>query len=379
MAGIYCHIPFCEKKCIYCDFYSITTDFDFNTFTDFILEEINLSRKLNISDPVETIYFGGGTPSLLSQKHFEKIIEAINKNFHLSTNPEITIEVNPGTVNFQKLDDFRRIGINRISIGVQSFFDTDLKFLSRIHNSEQALKCIDDARKAGFENLGIDLIFAVPTQTSYSWEQNLLQAVKLKPEHLSVYNLSVEKNTPLHQMIENKETSLVSETVERKMFEIAIERLTSAGFCHYEISNYAKPGFESKHNSNYWNHSNYLGIGPAAHSYMNGKRWWNVNSLPEYYARIGSGDLPILESEKLSKKQIINEMIMLGLRTNGANFTKMKFEYGFDYKMQLQSLIDNLVEDKLAILKEGVLILTKNGILICDEISRMLISNLEIK
>lgn len=377
MAGLYLHIPFCEKKCIYCDFFSVESVNNFDVFSEILIKEIQMYKNNLTQESVETIYFGGGTPSLLNPKHFEKILSAIYNQFSLTNNPEITVEVNPGTVNYKKLSDYKKIGINRLSVGVQSLVDEDLRFLTRIHNVADVVNCIDDARKAGFDNLGIDLIFAVPTQTLKSWENILDEAIKLEPDHISVYNLSVEKDTPLAEIVKNKKASLLGEEIESKMFVMAVEKLTSSGFMHYEISNYAKPDFESKHNCNYWNHSNYLGFGPSAHSYWNTKRWWNIDTLAKYYSRISSGILPIKGNEDLTRHQLISEMIMLGLRTRGVNFHHLKLKYKYDYKTQLQKSIAYLLTSNLAVLENEVLSLTRKGILICDEISKMLISDID--
>ncbi|MFH1386065.1 MAG: radical SAM family heme chaperone HemW [bacterium] len=305
MTALYIHIPFCKKKCNYCDFVSyagkeglidayiealckeITTS---PLSSDFVgihspLHKVERGGTNEVSDGVRTIYFGGGTPTLLEPKHFEKILSSIPYPLP----PEISLESNPGTANKEKLKAFHDLGINRLSIGVQSFNDQHLKTLGRIHDSKIALQFYHDARKAGFTNINLDLMFALPDQTLEEWQADLQTAIDLKPEHLSTYNLQIEEGTPLflhptvYGLPPTQETELA-------MYQHTIETLTSAGYHHYEISNFAKPGFECQHNINYWKNGNYIGIGAGAHSHVNGRRWANTNSIEEYI-RSASGDM----------------------------------------------------------------------------------------
>lgn len=376
MAGIYLHIPFCERKCIYCDFYSETQHNDHSIFVKFLLKEIELNSDYHNFEEIQTIYFGGGTPSLLHSSQISEIINTIHKKFKTNQQAEITLEVNPGTVDLQKLKEYQKSGINRLSIGVQSFNDDDLKFLSRIHSVADAERCIFDAKEAGFQNIGIDLIYALPTQTIESLLYNLQKAIEAKVNHISAYSLIVEEGTPLHHLVKNQKVRTADEAVETQMMDITIDVLKSAGFENYEISNFAKPGYESKHNSNYWNHSNYLGFGPSAHSFWENKRWWNIDTIFSYYSRLENNMLPISETESLSSEQLINEKFMLGLRSKGVDFKKLKEEFNHDYKLQFGSLIDNLTSNQLASFDSDRLKLTKNGIMIADEISRMFFANL---
>lgn len=377
MAGIYIHIPFCKKKCFYCDFYSITDEQTIGTYIQFLLKEIDLYRHYFKAEPIESIYLGGGTPSLLHPSAVTEVLNKIYSYFLIKKNVEITLEINPGTVDAQKLIDYRQVGVNRLSIGVQSFHDEDLIFLTRIHNSLDALRCYDDARKAEFKNVSIDLIFGLPTQTKGSWNDNLNKALELLPEHISAYSLIMEEGTPLFKLVKSKQVTVVSEEIESEMMNLTIERLTSRGYNHYEISNYAKPGFESIHNSNYWNHSNYLGFGPSAHSYWNGKRWWNVRTVFSYYSRIKNGMMPIANGENLSRLQIANEMIMLGLRSQGIDLDRLKSFFNFDGQPNFNKTIGNLINEQLVYISNNVLRLTAKGLLICDEVVNMLTSNLE--
>ncbi len=373
MAGIYLHIPFCERKCIYCDFYSETNHKDHSVFVKFLLKEIELYSDYHNLEEIQTIYFGGGTPSLLHPSQISEIINAIQKLFKVNQLAEITLEVNPGTVDLEKLKGIKAAGVNRLSIGVQSFNEDDLKFLSRIHSVADGMRCISDAKQAGFDNIGIDLIYALPTQTIESLLYNLQIAIDAKVNHISAYSLIVEEGTPLHQLVKNKKIQTVDEAVETQMMDLTIDELKSAGFEHYEISNFAKPGYFSKHNTNYWNHSNYLGFGPAAHSFWKNKRWWNIDTIFSYYSRLENNMLPISETENLNTEQLINEKFMLGLRSKGVDFRMLNKEFNYDYKLQFENLIHKLTSNQLASFENDHLQLTKSGIMIADEISRMFI------
>jgi oxygen-independent coproporphyrinogen III oxidase len=377
MAGIYLHIPFCEKKCIYCDFYSEVNYKDKDIFGQLLVREIKMYERYFDAEKIETIYFGGGTPSLLEPIQVDSILSFIFKNFKMGKRPEITFEVNPGTVDSEKLSNYKKIGINRLSIGVQSFNDDDLKFLSRIHTVADALDCYESAMISGFENISIDLIFGLPTQTIGSWVKNLERAIDLKPQHISAYNLNVEENTPLFKMVETNQVVKLSEDTEIRMFEETMSKLTSSGFQQYEVSNYAVPDFESRHNTNYWNYSNYYGFGPSAHSFLNNKRWWNVRSIFSYYSRIDNNILPVEGGETLEKSQQISEIIMLGLRSKGVDMLKLKAELGFDFLLNFNKTVTAMVENHLGSLSDRYFSLTRKGILVSDEISRKLLSELD--
>lgn len=373
MAGIYLHIPFCERKCVYCDFYSETNYTDHSVFVKFLLKEIELYSDYHHLEEIQTIYFGGGTPSLLHPSQISEIMYGIQKLFKVNQQAEITLEVNPGTVDLQKLKEYKNSGINRLSIGVQSFNDDDLKYLSRVHSVADGIRCISDAKESGFENIGIDLIYSLPTQTIDSLLHNLQIAIDAKVNHISAYSLTVEEGTPLHQLVRNKKIQTVDEATEIQMMDITIDELKSAGYEHYEISNFAKLGYESRHNSNYWNHSNYLGFGPSAHSFWKNKRWWNIDTIFSYYSRLENNLAPISETENLSTEQLINEKFMLGLRSKGVHIRKLSEDYNHDFKLQFENLIHNLTLNKLASFEDDHLRLTKNGIMIADEISSMFI------
>ncbi len=293
MTSLYIHIPFCKKKCNYCDFVSYSgKEALIDEYVDALYQEIS-SLALRPSS-LETIYFGGGTPTLLEPRHFEKIL-----NTSLVPRPpslEISIEANPGTADKAKLKELRKLGINRLSIGAQSFNDEHLKTLGRIHDSKDIFKFYDDARSAGFDNINLDLIFTLPDQTLEDWKKDIRAAIDLEPNHLSTYNLQVEEGTPLWEMsksqapnpkqYQNPKFKIPNEDEELAMYEHAIETLTSKGYHHYEISNFAKPGFECKHNINYWKNGSYIGVGVGAHSHVNGRRRANPDSVESY---IGCG------------------------------------------------------------------------------------------
>ncbi len=381
MSGIYLHIPFCERKCIYCDFYSVESLNLIDEFVKAILKEIEIFKVESdfVNDACfDTIYFGGGTPSLLEPTQVEKILNEIQIKFKISENPEITIEANPGTIDRGKLYEFKKVGVNRISFGVQSFFDDDLKFLGRIHTSDDAINCVKFAFEAGIYNVNIDLIFGLPRQTLEMWEKNLFKAIELDVPHISAYNLIVEKGTPLYELVKFGKISLPSEDEQAKFYEVTIDVLEGAGYFHYEVSNFAKAGFECKHNLKYWLYENYIGFGPSAHSFWVNKRWWNVANLNKYLNVVNSGKLPIANFEILSEEKMIEEFIYLGLRSTGIEIKKFREKFGFDF---LESEISEEVNEyeRLGFLNvnEFKIKLTRKGFLLCDKIAVDLISKIK--
>ena len=376
MASIYLHIPFCEHKCIYCDFYSIESLDPIETFIIALKKEIFAYAHFGKKEVIETIFFGGGTPSLLSPATIVELIDLLSGIFSIQQDAEITLETNPGTVNREKLDGFRGAGINRLSFGVQSFFDDDLRFLTRIHTAEQAKHNIRLARELGFRNINLDLIFALPNQTPGRWEDNLRQAIELETDHISAYSLIVEKGTPLARMVVAKQVSPLPLSTEAEMYEFTMEYLRNAGFEHYEVSNYAKPGFRSRHNNNYWNHSHYLGFGPSAHSFWDRRRWWNVRNLDTYCKKLSCDQLPISGEEHLTPEQYLHEAIMLGLRSNGIHLDRLQSEHGIDLVGAHRSTIESLISEHLLVYDSRRLSVTEKGYLLCDEISRILVAQL---
>jgi oxygen-independent coproporphyrinogen III oxidase len=383
VASLYLHIPFCEHKCIYCDFYSIApgeglvrSELPTGRFLEALKKEIELrAASSNPEISYETIFFGGGTPSLLASRELGGIMQQLSGHFSISPNAEITVETNPGTVNRQKLQEFRSLGINRLSIGVQSFHDDDLQFLTRIHSSEVAKTCVQDAFASGFENVSLDLIFSLPSQTTERWISNLDQAMDLNPTHISCYSLIVESNTPLFRMVESKQVSLLSAETDAELYEITIAYLTGRGYAQYEVSNFAKPGFTSRHNKSYWDHSDYLGFGPSAHSFMikgqhtgGPERSWNVANLSDYCAILERGQLPVIGMEHLAVHQLVEEEIFLGLRSEGIDLARYREMFGKDLVMENKLKVRDLLEASLAVVENGKLRLTAKGYPLCDEI-----------
>jgi oxygen-independent coproporphyrinogen-3 oxidase len=369
--GIYIHIPFCQSKCGYCDFYSIT-DMKFKTpFIQAFKKEIEIHAQNHTSkEPFDTLYIGGGTPSLLLPSEISEIIEKLDKHFPLQTDIEITLEINPGTFEVNTLKFLRSIGINRLSIGIQSFIDQELKFLGRIHTSIQAEECIHFARECGFQNINVDLIYAIPDQDITDWAYSLRKAFLFSPEHIATYNLIFEEGTSFYTSLKRGEYSKLNDAQESKFFEFTHGYLSNAGYHHYEVSNFAKSEETiSRHNYKYWNHVNYLGLGPSAHSFWQNKRWSNVKSLNEYLHKINSGKLPIVFREKLNGKNLMFEYIFLKLRTyRGINLNSYQKIFGKNFCHQYQNEIYMLLGDKWAVLDNGYFKLTQKGMRICDEI-----------
>lgn len=382
MPGIYVHIPFCLRKCNYCNFYSTEfTQFRNSKYLNDLNTEIQICNQKYNWDKLNfrTLYFGGGTPSLLSIRQLADLWAAFEKNCSFVSDPEITLEVNPETVDFQKLSEFKRIGINRLNIGIQSFDARELQVLQRIHDEHQAIRCLQAARKAGFQNIGLDLIFAIPGQSLPQWEANLNHAITFQPEHISTYGLTVESGTPLAALAAAGQVKFCEETIEREMYLRTIEILNAAGYEHYEISNFARPGFRSQHNQIYWRNENYWGLGASAHSFFETTRWWNVADIERYHALLKAGKLPIEESEKLTRKQQMFEWILLGLRRR-EGLSIMNFEEQFsvdfweEYVQVLKKLNASLGHqeknspEKLIYFEDNYLKLTDNGRLVYNEI-----------
>jgi oxygen-independent coproporphyrinogen-3 oxidase len=387
VAGLYVHIPFCEHKCIYCDFYSIAPQ-DASRSTDELIGRFLASLRTEIAlraqeerfrVPYETIFFGGGTPSLLSPSSIEQVLTLLADSFRIENGAEITLETNPGTVDLSKLRAFRSAGVNRLSVGVQSFHDDELRFLSRIHSAREAKECLRDACKAGFDNVSLDLIFALPQQTKERWVSNLRQAVELGPKHLSCYSLIVEPNTPLWRMVESRQVSLLDVEEDARLYEHTMEYLAACGYEQYEVSNFARPGYASRHNTNYWNHTNYLGFGPSAHSFWSSsafgsdaRRWWNIANVAGYSERLERGSMPVAGEEQLTIEQLVREEILLGLRSDGIDVAGFRKRYDRDLLVSRRSQIDSLIDSEMATLERGKLRLTAKGYLVCDEISAAL-------
>lgn len=310
MAGLYVHIPFCKKRCNYCDFFSTTLLEHRKEYVQAVLNEI-AKRKDETNDTIRTVYLGGGTPSTLEIDDISRILDAID----LTKTEEITMELNPGDATSDYLRSLRSIGINRLSIGIQSFQDTLLQIAGRRHTAQQAIDAVRMAQEAKFENISIDLMYALPTQSMNEWKEDIETALHLDVQHISSYGLIYEHGTALTQRVQAGELKAIDEEEENAMYDYLCQRLKEAGFMHYEVSNFARPGYESKHNNSYWDGTPYIGIGAGAHSYVNDVRSWNPNDLSAYIHGIQTNTL-VREKETLTETDLYNERIMLGLRTS---------------------------------------------------------------
>lgn len=338
-------------------------------FLSALKTEIQLrAEDTRFKEPVETIFLGGGTPSLLQTSEIENILNLLASHFSIQANAEITLETNPGTVNKEKLKAFRSAGINRISMGIQSFHDDDLKFLTRIHNASEAKQCVRDAYETGFQNVSFDLIFSLPNQSLQRWKSNLEQAIELQPTHISCYSLIVEPGTPLFNMVQSKQVTQLDTDSDAELYEFTIEFLASYGFGQYEVSNFAKPNYKCLHNINYWNHSNYLSFGPSAHSFWKDERWWNVSNIATYIEQVNKRILPLSGGEHLTEIKLMEEAIFLGLRSEGIDFEQFRRRFVHDLLTENSSLIAELIQQGRAQIESGRLSLTAKGYLVCDEI-----------
>ena len=371
--GVYVHIPFCEKKCFYCDFYSLENHSQRGAFIDALVKELSLFGEKYGRRKADTIFFGGGTPSLLTPSELGQILSAIDSSFQISENLEFTLECNPGTVDTAYLSEYRSLGVNRLSFGVQSFFDDELKFLSRIHSAEEAVSAVDRARHAGFHNINIDMIYALPGQTTERLLENLTRAVSLGTEHISAYSLIVEPGTPLNAAVEKGEITPSLESTEMDMYEVVMEFMEKNGFIHYEISNYSRPGYRCRHNLKYWNAEHYVSFGPSAHSYLDGQRWWNVSSLATYLSELNSGIIPVSVREKLTHSQLLDEFVLLHLRQGFLNIPEFAAIFSASIP---RSLIAELETAGYCNYDGEMIQLTKSGFKVSDEISARILSRI---
>ena len=364
MFSLYIHVPFCATRCVYCDFFSNTDTRYKEPYLRAIEKEMELRGEYIDDDTLETIYLGGGTPSRLSGNDLERIFNAISRRFSIAEGAEITLEANPDDIRPDYLSALRDLPINRISMGIQSFQPEDLRLLNRRHDREQAIRAVELCQAHGFTNLSIDLIYGLPGQTPEAWEENLRQAIRLGTPHLSAYHLTYEEGTALYKRLQAGQVEPVDEEVSVTLFHILTERMAEAGFQHYEISNFARPGFHARHNSAYWTGKPYLGLGPSAHSYNRTSREWNVASLPLYLRGIESGQ-PATERETLDLPSRYNDFIITGLRTMwGISLDKLRAEFGeallaYCQKQALPYIQRGLLRqenDRLALSRAGILL-----------------------
>ena len=381
MAGIYIHIPFCRQACHYCNFHFNTSLIRKNELVACLLKEIEMRNPAAFhsdspvignylgDEKIETIYFGGGTPSLLEVEDCRLIIEKIKNEYPVDAHAEITLEANPDDINEQKLSGWRDAGSNRLSIGIQSFFEEDLKWMNRAHNAGQARECIELSLKNGFIDISIDLIYGMPLLTDEKWKQNVDKAISYNIPHLSCYALTVEPKTPLQKLIQHGNVQDINQDMQASQFFLLMKWMEEAGYEHYEISNFAKAGFRSRHNSSYWLGNKYLGIGPSAHSYNGISRQWNVSNNSIYIESLNSNKLPF-EIETLSTMQQMNEYIMTSLRTaEGLNLSYMENKWGKDATAVIQKEGKKFISTGKIRAENNMLKLTKEGKLLADGIA----------
>ena len=373
--GLYIHIPFCKKKCEYCDFKSYSGKEDlvqeYIKWLEYEIEQIGKSNKQDYEENkdslinLNTIYIGGGTPSVIDSKYIENILKTIKTYYNISDNVETTIEINPGTVNKEKLEKYLRSGINRLSIGLQSTSDRLLKGIGRIHTYDDFLNAYTLARKIGFKNINVDLMLALPDQSLNDLEESIDKVINLNPEHISVYSLIIEEGTPFFEKYKENKLNIPDDELERKMYWFVNKKLEKAGYIHYEISNFAKPNFYSKHNLACWNQEEYIGVGVAAHSYTNNVRYSNIDSIEEYIHnyKFGNETNNFVFHEKQNRLSKMNEYMMLGLRKiNGAKVSDFKSKFGENPIFFFKEKLNKLVEEELLEVDGDYIRLTNKGI-----------------
>jgi oxygen-independent coproporphyrinogen III oxidase len=381
MAGLYLHIPFCHSKCTYCSF--ITGGYEDllaeRYLNALILEIKSLSSHLSDKErQIDTIYFGGGTPSIIAPSWITKLLEHCYQYFTVAPNPEITIEVNPADINLDHLQSYQKIGINRVSVGIQSFIDKQLKEIGRDHSAKQASQAIKQLRCAGFDNISLDLIAGLPNQTLEEWQYNLSEAISLEPEHLSIYLLEIKAGTTLSAQIKSGRLAMPDEDLAAEMYEILVDTLTSNGYLHYEISNFAKQRnnslLYSRHNTKYWLDIPYYGLGVSAHSYHKQERYFNVPSTNTYINNINNTGQAMAEKMVLTSEERVREALMLRLRLiKGVNLLEFQESYQFNVMENYQNNFNEMMENNLLEIKDGYLRLTRKGILYSNEVFQLFI------
>jgi oxygen-independent coproporphyrinogen-3 oxidase len=377
-AGLYIHVPFCRAKCLYCDFYSIADRRLIPDYLDALQTELNLRRqRVPVAD---TIYIGGGTPSMLTPGQIGRILDQAGGCFALDTHTEVTLEANPGTVNPEDLAAYRSAGVNRLNIGLQSIDDRNLNFLGRIHTAAEGLEAYRWARKAGFDNVGLDLIYGLPGQTRQRWQAELAEVVQLAADHLSCYTLTIEPGTPLAASVQNGRVRPLDESTAAALFSLTAQYLNRHGYRQYEISNFARQtgpdtrDRRSRHNLKYWTFAPYLGFGPAAHSFLENRRWWNHRSLVDYLADMNSGIPPQAGSETLNREQQIIEFIYLGLRrTEGIDTSQYASRFNEEFSWRFEPWATRLIEEGLLEKSSEHIRLTARGMRFLESVAGRLI------
>lgn len=369
MSGIYIHIPFCRQACTYCDFHFSTSTQTFDAMIVSIEKELILRKNYLEDEVVQTIYFGGGTPSLIDTPLIKSLLDVVHREYNVNPDAEITLEANPDDLTEEKSEDLIQAGINRLSIGIQSFSDDDLKFMNRAHDSGQALSAVKNARQAGFKNISIDLIYGIQQSKAEQWEKNLDVTLNLGVEHLSCYALTIEPRTALADMIRKKKAASPDDEKTALDFELLMKRAGEAGFEHYEISNFARDQKYSRHNTSYWQRKKYLGVGPSAHSYNGDSRQWNVSNNQQYIRSLKENIIPF-EIEELSESNKFNEYILTSLRTMwGIDISLMEKEFGHLRKKELLRQIQNFIKEGMIMSAGNNFVLTKEGKFFADRIA----------
>ncbi|WP_339658563.1 radical SAM family heme chaperone HemW [Flavobacterium frigidarium] len=368
MSGIYIHIPFCKQACHYCDFHFSTSMNKKEEMVLALAKEIRLRKSESATEEVETIYFGGGTPSVLTSAEIDFLISEVYQNYSVVENPEITLEANPDDLSTERIVALSKSKVNRLSLGIQSFFEDDLKMMNRAHNSAEAQKCLSEASKY-FDNISIDLIYGVPGMTNEKWQLNIEKALSFRIPHISSYALTVEPKTALKKLIQTGKVAEPNDEVAQEHFVILVDTLTANGFVHYELSNFGKENYFSKNNSAYWLGKKYIGIGPSAHSYDGISRSWNIANNPMYLKAIAIDEIPN-EIETLSQSDRYNEYIMTGLRTIwGVSISRIQLEFGLMFSDYLMKQADKFLKDGLLEIENDILKPTKKGKFLTDGIA----------
>lgn len=372
--AIYIHIPFCDHKCIYCDFYSIISYENIRSYLESLKKEIKFyAEKFSSGREIISVFFGGGTPSFMEPGYIGEIINEVKSSFNVRENAEVTMETNPGTVSRAKLESFLSTGINRISIGIQSFDDKELKFLTRIHDSAAAVETVLRAKEAGFNNISIDLIFNLPGQTKKIWNSNLEKACALPLNHISAYSLILEPGTILNKMVIDGKIKMESDDHDADLYEFTIDFLSSRGFGQYEVSNFSIPGYESVHNNAYWRYKDYLGFGTSAHSFIDGIRWWNFSSVKFFNEAVIRNQNGVAGKEILTNEQKLNEYVMLALRSSGLDTSEFRKLFGNGFLDRYKNFFNDLIVNGF-MKREGThLKFTSRGYAVCDEILKKII------
>lgn len=361
--GLYIHIPFCERKCNYCDFNSQRANKDtINEYVESLIIEIKRVSPLYKDYKIDTIFIGGGTPSILDEENISNIVDTLKGSFNISENVEFTIECNPNSTTIEKLKTYKELGINRLSFGAQSFVDNELKILGRLHKENQIYKVMDFAKNIGFKNINLDLMLGIPEQNKNSFEYSLNQALSLYIQHLSVYSLIIEENTNFYKWYHDDKLNLPNEETEREFYYLLREKLKDNGYLQYEISNFSKPGYESIHNLKYWSGEDYLGLGLGSHSKIQNTRFENVSNLDNYISSIKNNKDTIINKIQLSKIDLINEYIFMGLRkTKGINYLDLNNKFKIDFIKDYKSEIDKNLKNGYINIKDDYIFLTEKG------------------